>query len=137
MKTNKQKKQQGFTLIELMIVVAIIGVLAAIAIPAYKDYVVKGEASSALATLKALQAPAELQYQQDGALTTLAALGTTSGANSLGTLSVDSAVSAGLAFQFNSGTLNSTTMKLTRSATGWACSRTGATLTAIDLDGCN
>ena len=67
MKTNKQKKQQGFTLIELMIVVAIIGVLAAIAIPAYKDYVVKGEASSALAPLNALQAPAELQYQQDGA----------------------------------------------------------------------
>lgn len=51
MKVKLQKAQKGFTLIELMITVAIIGILSAIALPAYQDYVAKANVAAALAEI--------------------------------------------------------------------------------------
>ncbi|WP_110643634.1 pilin [Salinicola sp. CPA57] len=65
---RQTRRQGGFTLIELMIVVAIIGILAAIAIPQYQNYVARSQISAALSTMKSLQTPAELAFQEGRAV---------------------------------------------------------------------
>ena len=58
--------QKGFTLIELMIVIAIIGILAAIALPAYQDYTVRSKVSEALIAASSPKSALSEAFQTDG-----------------------------------------------------------------------
>ena len=64
------KRQQGFTLIELMIVVAIIGILAAIAIPAYENYVAKAQFTEAISLMSGEKIPVTNYYTENNACPT-------------------------------------------------------------------
>jgi len=67
--TTVKRVQAGFTLIELMIVVAIIGILAAIAIPQYADYTQRTKVAGALAGASTWKTTISLCYQENGAYT--------------------------------------------------------------------
>jgi type IV pilus assembly protein PilA len=72
----KKTNQKGFTLIELMIVIAIVGILAAVALPAYQDYTIRAKLSEALATIGEAKTSVSEYFIANGSIpTTQAASG--------------------------------------------------------------
>ena len=74
-KTEMGRNQQGFTLIELMIVVAIVGILAAIALPAYQDYTVRAKISEAVLAITTPKTIVSEAFHTDGLSGVTAAAG--------------------------------------------------------------
>jgi type IV pilus assembly protein PilA len=134
----KKQAQKGFTLIELMIVVAIIGILAAVAIPAYQDYVAKSKFSAALAEVSPAKTGFEVALN-DGLTPVIPAAGATPGdgeaavgvqaANGNSTIEVTTPTAAGVitaTIVGGSGQVATKTITLTRDeSTGkWTCATT-------------
>lgn len=67
-----KRQQKGMTLIEIMIVVAIIGILSAVALPAYRDYVTRGRLAEAFSTLATVQPNAEQYWSNNRTFVDLA-----------------------------------------------------------------
>ncbi|HHX8540736.1 TPA: pilin [Vibrio diabolicus] len=141
MKNSKQKKQQGFTLIELMIVVAVIGILSAIAIPAYQNYVKKTEAATGLSTARSLLTNVDMYIQEEGTFpSTLKDVGASDHMNPIGTLAVNpdaSAATGTITFTYdqNLSSIENAEFTITKATTGWSCAfaNNGATISTDEL----
>lgn len=122
------KLQQGFTLIELMIVVAIIGILAAVAIPSYQDYTARAQVTEAVSLTAAFKTGLAEFYADSGTYpSNLTAIGTTTAGKYVASMVVSSSggavtVTATMGTAVNPGISGSTLELSSTDSLQWGCS---------------
>ncbi|WP_286509649.1 type IV pilin protein [Variovorax davisae] len=123
--SQSHRRSAGFTLIEVMIVVAIIGILAAVAVPAYNDYIRRGQVQEAFSFLSDYRTKLEQYYQDNRNYGTSAACAADPTANTWNTFAPSSAKYFSFGCATNTDAGDTTQQSYTVTATGNAGAAVG------------